>query len=36
MAGGCFGMIYPILLLIFMLVPKVSAAFRPAPNGGQS
>jgi hypothetical protein len=27
--GTCFGMIYPVLLLIFMLRPKVVAAFRP-------
>jgi hypothetical protein len=27
--GGCFGLIYPVLLLIFMLLPKVAAAFRP-------
>lgn len=27
--GGCFGVIYPICLLVFMLLPKVSAAFRP-------
>jgi hypothetical protein len=30
MVGGCFGLIYPVLLLIFMLMPKVAAAFRPA------
>lgn len=27
--GGCFGLIYPVLLLIFMLRPVVAAAFRP-------
>jgi len=27
--GGCVGMIYPILLLIFMMHPSVVAAFRP-------
>jgi hypothetical protein len=27
--GGCFGLIYPILLLIFMTRPKVAAAFAP-------
>ena len=27
--GSCFGMIYPVLLLIFMFRPKVVAAFRP-------
>lgn len=26
--GGCFGLIYPVLLLIFMTRPKVAAAFR--------
>ena len=29
--GGCFGPVYPILLLAFMLRPKVAAAFRPPP-----
>lgn len=28
--GGCFSLAYPIILLIFMLRPKVAAAFRPA------
>lgn len=28
--GGCFGMIYPVVLLIFMTRSKVVAAFRPA------
>lgn len=28
--GGCIGLIYPILLLIFMFRPNVVAAFRPA------
>jgi hypothetical protein len=28
--GSCAGVIYPILLLIFMLRPKVAAAFKPA------
>jgi hypothetical protein len=28
--GGCFSLIYPIVLLIFMMRPKVVAAFRPA------
>jgi hypothetical protein len=28
-AGGCVGLVYPILLLIFMTRPKVVAAFRP-------
>jgi hypothetical protein len=28
--GGCFGLIYPILLLVFMTRPKVVAAFHPA------
>lgn len=27
--GGCLGLIYPVLLLIFMTRPKVMAAFRP-------
>jgi hypothetical protein len=27
--GGCFGLIYPVLLFIFMLRPTVVAAFRP-------
>jgi hypothetical protein len=27
--GSCFGMIFPVLLLIFMFRPKVVAAFRP-------
>jgi hypothetical protein len=27
--GSCFGMIYPVLLLIFMLRPNVVAAFQP-------
>ena len=27
--GGCAGLIYPVLLLIFMLRPNVVAAFRP-------
>ncbi len=27
--GSCFGMIYPVLLLIFMFRPKVVAAFGP-------
>lgn len=27
--GGCLGMIYPILLLVFMFRPNVMAAFRP-------
>jgi len=29
MFGGCIGIIYPVLLLIFMTRPKVTAAFRP-------
>jgi uncharacterized membrane protein len=29
MAGGCFGLVYPILLLIFMTRPKVRNAFLP-------
>ncbi len=28
--GGCFGVVYPILLLIFMLRPRLAAAFREA------
>jgi tellurite resistance protein TehA-like permease len=28
--GGCLGLIYPVLLLIFMLRPTVVAAFRPS------
>ncbi len=28
MFGGCAGLLYPVLLLIFMLLPKVAAAFR--------
>ena len=28
--GGCLGLIYPVLLLIFMCMPKVAAAFRPS------
>jgi len=27
--GGCLGLIYPVLLLIFMLRPHVKAAFQP-------
>src|SRR5208282_3820870 len=27
--GGCIGMIYPVLLLIFMFRPNIVAAFRP-------
>jgi hypothetical protein len=35
--GSCFGMIYPVLLLIFMMRANVVAAFRPsaAAEGGQ-
>lgn len=29
--GGLFWVVYPILLLVFMLRPKVAAAFRPPP-----
>jgi hypothetical protein len=29
MFGGCFGIIYPVLLLVFMNLPKVAAAFNP-------
>jgi hypothetical protein len=29
-AGECLGIIYPILLLIFMTRPKVAAAFQPS------
>jgi hypothetical protein len=28
--GGCFGLVYPILLLIFMMRANVVAAFRPS------
>ena len=36
MSGSCFGIIYPILLLIFMMRANVVAAFRPsAPPTGQ-
>jgi hypothetical protein len=28
MFGGCAGVVYPVLLLIFMFLPKVAAAFR--------
>jgi hypothetical protein len=28
--GGCLGLVYPILLLVFMTRPKVVAAFEPA------
>ena len=34
--GSCFGMIYPVLLLIFMFLPKVMAAFRPPAEPGSS
>jgi hypothetical protein len=35
--GSCAGLIYPVLLLIFMTRPKVVAAFQsPAPAYGQS
>jgi hypothetical protein len=36
MCGGCLGIIYPILLLIFMLRPNVTAAFHEQlqPPGG--
>jgi hypothetical protein len=27
--GGCFGLVYPIILLTFMLRPRVATAFRP-------
>jgi hypothetical protein len=27
--GGCLGLIYPLVLLAFMLRPKVASAFRP-------
>jgi hypothetical protein len=27
--GGCLGLVYPILLLIFMTRPKLVAAFQP-------
>jgi uncharacterized membrane protein YfcA len=29
--GGCFGLIYPVLLLVLMTRPKVVAAFRSLP-----
>jgi hypothetical protein len=29
--GGCIGLVYPVLLLIFMLSPKLTAAFQPPP-----
>jgi len=29
--GAGFGLIYPILLLVFMTRPNVAAAFRPPP-----
>lgn len=29
--GGCFGLIYPVVLLVFMTRPGVIAAFRPRP-----
>jgi hypothetical protein len=32
--GSCFGMVYPILLLIFMFRPNVVAAFRPPAEPG--
>jgi len=28
--GGCFGLVYPIILLVFMLRPGVAMAFRPS------
>jgi hypothetical protein len=28
--GGCFGLVYPVILLAFMLRPRVAAAFRPS------
>ncbi|MBI4559132.1 MAG: hypothetical protein HY706_16225 [Candidatus Hydrogenedentes bacterium] len=31
--GTCAGLVYPILLLIFMLLPKVASAFKPPPPG---
>ena len=31
--GGCFALIYPVLLLIFMTRPKLAAAFQPGPGG---
>ncbi len=34
--GSCFGMIYPILLLIFMFRPKVVAAFQPPVGMGSN
>jgi len=30
--GGCFGLVYPVLLLIFMTRPKVVAAFKAQPD----
>jgi hypothetical protein len=30
--GGCVGLIYPVLLLVFMTRPKIVAAFRPTPG----
>jgi hypothetical protein len=30
--GGCFGMIYPVVLLIFMTRPKIVAAFQSSPE----
>ena len=29
--GSCIGLVYPILLLIFMTRPKIKAAFQPQP-----
>ncbi len=34
MFGGCLGIIYPVLLLIFMLRSNVTAAFRPQSTEG--
>ncbi|HEY0455073.1 MAG TPA: hypothetical protein VGE41_01765 [Verrucomicrobiae bacterium] len=31
--GGCIGLIYPILLIIFMTRPKLVAAFQGTPEG---
>ena len=30
--GGCFGLVYPILLLVFMTRPQVVAAFKAQPD----
>jgi hypothetical protein len=34
--GGCFALVYPILVLAFMTRPGIKAAFRPAADGWEA